>query len=44
MRVNKGKYSAGNQNGHHKENVHICKLNLAKYTVAEVSGKRDGWT
>jgi len=44
MKVNKGECSVGNRNGHHKEEVHICKLNLAKYTVAEVSGKRDCWT
>jgi hypothetical protein len=36
MKVNMGECSVGNQNGHHKEDVHIGKLNLAKYTVAEV--------
>lgn len=43
-KVNEGECSVGKQNGHHKEDVHTGKLNLAKYTVAEVSGMRSGWT
>jgi hypothetical protein len=44
MKVNKGGRTVGNQKGRHKEDVHICKLNLAKYNATEVNGMRGGWT
>ena len=43
MKVNKGEWSVGNQNGHHKGDVHICKFNVGKYSVVEFSVKRC-WT